>query len=191
MSASPDMIHPLQPFAPANRGPVRALTASAASGGEAGLRFRYVLEADLSVLRIPARRPPRQAAELWQHTCFEAFIAGAANGGGYLELNFSPSTEWAAYSFASYRTGMTAVALPDPPRIEVTRSQAELAVVAHVGGRAVLPEAWRAQGTKLRIALSAVIEDAGGGISYWALRHAPEKPDFHHPGGFVIEIGSP
>ena len=190
MSASPDIIHQLQPFAPGDRGPVRALTASAGGDGEAGLRFRYVLKADLGALRIPALRAPRQAGELWQHTCFEAFIAGAANC-RYLELNFSPSTEWAAYSFAGYRTGMTALKLPDSPRIEVTRSPSELAVVVHVGGEALRPEAWRAAGAKLRIALAAVIEDGSGGISYWALRHPPGKPDFHHADGFAIEVTAP
>jgi len=189
VSLAPDILHPLQPFAPASRGPVRALGASAGNDGDAGLRFRYQLRADPSALRIPAPRPPRQARELWRHTCFEAFVAGAANG-RYLELNFSPSTEWAAYSFAGYRTGMTALEL-DPPGIEVTRSQGELAVVAHVAGPALLRGLSCAKGTKLRIALSAVIEDGNGGISYWALRHAPGKPDFHHAEGFVIEVTTP
>lgn len=188
MSASPDKLCPLQPFAPASRGPVRALAASA-SRGDTGLRFRYVLEGDLGALRIPALRTPRRAGELWQHTCFEAFVA-VADGGGYLELNFSPSTEWAAYGFAGYRAGRTDVVLPDPPRIAVTRSQGDLVVDAQVGG-AVLPQAWRATAAKLRIALSAVIEDGSGGISYWALRHAPGKPDFHHADGFCIEVTTP
>ncbi len=40
----------------------------------------------------------------------------------------------------------------------------------------------------LRIALAAVIEDENGGLSYWGLRHAPGKPDFHHPNGFTVEV---
>ncbi len=38
---------------------------------------------------------------------------------------------------------------------------------------------------RLRIALSAVIEDESGRIFYWALKHAPDKPDFHHAAGFI------
>lgn len=187
MSAVPDIVHALQPFAPAGVGPVRLLTASAGVCGDAGLRFRYRLEGDLGALRIPALRTPRRAGELWQHTCFEAFVAGP--GGGYVELNFSPSREWAVYGFAGYRTGMTAVTRPEP-RIAVTRSQGDLAVDAGVGA-AVLPGAWRGPGTPLRVALSAVIEDGSGGISYWAVRHAPHKPDFHHADGFCIEVTIP
>jgi hypothetical protein len=40
----------------------------------------------------------------------------------------------------------------------------------------------------LRIALAAVIEDEKGRFSYWGLRHAPGKPDFHHPDGFALEV---
>jgi hypothetical protein len=43
----------------------------------------------------------------------------------------------------------------------------------------------------LRIALTAVVEDAAGELSYWSLRHAAGKPDFHHAEGFVLELHSP
>jgi hypothetical protein len=188
VSASPDITHPLQPFARSSEGPVRALVASAARDGEAGLRFRYVLDADLGALRIPALRSPRPADELWKHTCFEAFIAGASHGDEYRELNFSPSTEWAAYSFDGYRKGMAAVALLAAPRIEVTRSGTQLVLEARVGAQGLLPETWRAPGAKLRIALSAVLEDESGRMAYWALKHAPDKPDFHHAAGFILEV---
>ena len=32
------------------------------------------------------------------------------------------------------------------------------------------------------------IEDEAGALSYWALRHPPGKPDFHHPAGFALEL---
>ena len=53
----------------------------------------------------------------------------------------------------------------------------------HLGDLAALRDAghWR-------IALAAVIEDENGGLSYWALRHPPGKPDFHHPNGFALEV---
>ena len=103
--ASPDITRPLLPFAHASEGPVRALVASAQREGEGVLHFRYVLDAtDLSSVRIPGPRASRQVDELWKHTCFEAFIV--ARGEEYFELNFSPSTEWAAYDFDGYRAGM-------------------------------------------------------------------------------------
>ena len=38
------------------------------------------------------------------------------------------------------------------------------------------------------IALSAVIEETDGTKSYWALRHPPGPPDFHHPDCFALRI---
>ena len=36
--------------------------------------------------------------------------------------------------------------------------------------------------------LSAVIEDARGGLSYWALTHGANQPDFHDPATFVLRL---
>jgi hypothetical protein len=40
----------------------------------------------------------------------------------------------------------------------------------------------------LKLAVTAVVEDDSGTLSYWALKHAPGKPDFHHQDGFVLEL---
>ena len=40
----------------------------------------------------------------------------------------------------------------------------------------------------LSIGLSAVIEETDGTKSYWALRHPPGPPDFHHPDCFALEL---
>jgi hypothetical protein len=123
---------------------------------------------------------------LYEHTCFEAFIA--SRGEEYRELNFSPSTEWATYSFKGYRADMKSLELPSPPRIEVSQSGSQLIVEARIGTHGLLPASWLAPDAALRIALSAVIEDDSGALSYWALKHAPHKPDFHHAAGFILEV---
>jgi len=43
----------------------------------------------------------------------------------------------------------------------------------------------------LRLALSAVVEVDDGSLSYWALRHPPGGPDFHHAEGFVLRLEGP
>ena len=40
----------------------------------------------------------------------------------------------------------------------------------------------------IEVGLSAVIEEQGGVLSYWALRHPPGKPDFHHRDSFAMEL---
>jgi hypothetical protein len=153
---------------------------------EAILACRYSLHGDLAHVRVPGARSGRRADDLWQHTCFEAFVA-ADNAPGYYEFNFAPSLEWAAYRFAAYRAGMSFAPLAQAPGLQVRKSgnQLELSASVHLGGLTTLCSA-----PVLRFALAAVIEEDDGRLSYWALQHPPGNPDFHHPDGFALELRS-
>ena len=39
--------------------------------------------------------------------------------------------------------------------------------------------------------VTAVIEEAGGAKSYWAVAHPEAKPDFHDPACFAAELAPP
>lgn len=143
----------------------------------------YVLHADLRQVRLPAGTGERRDG-LWHHTCFEAFIA-APHSSVYYEFNFSPGFDWAAYRFEDYRQGMAPAQLLEPPLLSLARRDDRLEVSASVE-LAGLPEL--ADAPHLRLGLAAVLEDAAGARSYWALAHPPGKPDFHHPEGFVLEL---
>ena len=69
------------------------------------LVLRYVVAGRAKDLRLPPVSAPVRADELWRHTCFEAFVQ-ASPGASYYEFNFAPSTQWAAYEFDAYRSGM-------------------------------------------------------------------------------------
>jgi hypothetical protein len=171
---------------------VRRIGASAELAGEGSLRLRYVLAADARQVRMPAPAPGGGRADrLWAHTCFEAFVR-TAESPGYVELNFSPSGEWAAYRFESYRQGMTPAALA-APRLSMRRRDGQLELEAEVRLDAELARWMRAAaaGRPLHIALSTVVEDQEGRLSYWALRHPPGRPDFHHPDAFALALKLP
>jgi hypothetical protein len=145
------------------------------------LALSYVVEGDVAGLRLPAAAPPARADELWKHTCFEAFVR-PGDGEAYYELNFATSTQWAAYRFSGYRAGMAAASEIAAPRIDL-RAEAgrlQLSVIAE------LPESLR--DAPWRLAVSAVIEEANGAKSYWALAHAPGRPDFHDSDSFACEL---
>ena len=148
------------------------------------LVFHYSLAADISRVRVPPAGVGERAEALWQHTCFEAFVA-AADAPGYHEFNFSPSRDWAIYRFSAYREGMARAEMGAAPQIAVRRCDGglELESAVSLGRLADLRHA-----RHLRVAMAAVIEDDAGGLSYWGLRHAPGKPDFHHPNGFALEV---
>lgn len=148
------------------------------------LAMTYSLEGDIARLRVPPPRPPRIAHGLWQHTCCECFVALQGRP-GYHEFNFAPSGAWAAYAFAKYREGAPLTDEALNPRI-VTRGGAEkLELDATISLDRLSSMHPRAT---LTVALSAVVEDEQGVLSFWALRHPPGKPDFHHRDAFVLEL---
>ncbi len=171
----------LAPHPSASRDVVRALEARVARAADGTLTLTYALEGDVSRLRLPPPGPPGRADGLWRHTCFEAFVAPQP-GTRYLELNFSPSGQWASYAFEAYREGMAVAEDAEDAVITVRRAESALTVGASVRLsrlRGVAPA---------RVALAAVLEESGGRLSYWALEHPPGAPDFHHPCGFALQI---
>jgi hypothetical protein len=153
-------------------------------GGE--LRLRYRLEGALAGVRIPPPEALKRGEELWQHTCFEAFVA-AEGKPGYVELNFSPSREWAAYAFSSYREGGPLTDSRLEPQIVVRRESEALGLDALV---ALEDLSVSYRDAVLRIGLAAVVESTSGRLSYWALRHPVGRPDFHPAEAFALRLES-
>ncbi|MGE5217004.1 MAG: DOMON-like domain-containing protein [Chloroflexota bacterium] len=151
------------------------------------LAIRYVIEGAIGQVRIPAYQSARRADGLWRHTCFEAFI-GAKNDAEYYEFNLSPSGDWAVYGFRNYRDGGLIEDSTLEPTVSVRREERALELRTKI----CLD---RLPGLQLDVCLwvglAAVIEDNDGRLSYWALKHVPGKPDFHHSDTFVLEIIPP
>ncbi len=149
------------------------------------LRLRYLVTGDPAGLVLPPPAEPARADGLWQQTCFEAFLRGAP-GGAYVELNLAPSRLWAAYGFEGYRAGMRPAEIA-APQIEtgIEAGSYEMQAYLTLDGLPELPAA-----APWQLGLSAVIEEAGGRTSYWALAHPPGKPDFHHSDCFALELAA-
>lgn len=177
-SSSPRSVS-LKPFSPVDPAVVRALTVYLNDIGAGRMSLRYELDADLERVRVPGTRQSRAADELWKHTCFEAFIR-PAGGKAYYELNASPSTEWALYSFDDYRKGMTSIRPDLAPVIRVGRGDSSLRIDVDLAMH-TLPASGH-------LALAAVLELEEIGVSYWAVEHRGIRPDFHHPDSFVVEL---
>lgn len=120
---------------------------------------------------------PAHTDGLWQTTCFELFLK---DGNGYREINLSPSGHWAAYGFDGYRSGMARAPL-SAPRI-VADAGGDFALTANLSGDLT-------RGAT-HAGLTAVIEETGGHKSYWALAHAPGRPDFHAASCFILPLGA-
>ncbi len=132
-------------------------------------------------LVLPSGAVPRRADGLWNTTCFELFSMRPSSA-SYYEFNFSPSFEWAAYEFDGYRSGMRELTAVDPG-IEISL------LPDHTFFLAAEPWPPELVSGDISIGLAAILEERDGTKSYWALAHPdPEKPDFHHPGSFILEL---
>lgn len=150
---------------------------------EGHMKLRYELTGDLTQLRIPAPQPLGEADGLWEHTCFEAFIAVAGEA-GYHEFNFSPSGQWAAYAFNGYRV-LSTWKTSQPPLISCVNTHEHLLLEAVIAA-ADLPQ--NMAGKPFQLGLTAVLETNDGNLSYWALHHPVARPDFHHRAGFILSL---
>lgn len=141
------------------------------------LRWRVSGKGELAIPKLAGRH---RADGLWQATCFEIFVRDG-EGAGYSEFNLSPSERWAAYDFDDYREGMRERDLPRAPvcswRAGSAFSLFDAAIPTH--GLPDLPAAFGA---------SAVLEEAAGKKSYWAVSHPGSQPDFHHADGFALAL---
>ncbi|MBE9154952.1 DOMON-like domain-containing protein [Cyanobium sp. LEGE 06113] len=110
---------------------------------------------------------------LWEHTCLECFVAPAGQP-SYLEFNLCPDGAWNVYALEGYRQGLKPAAGFDALPFDCQRSASALSLSL----RCQLPEAW-ATATAFDWQVSAVLEQRGGLLSYWALRHPAGAADFH------------
>ncbi len=146
------------------------------------LWLRYMITAPLDGIVVPGPREPLRADFLWRSTCFELFLR-RPGADDYIELNFSPSGEWAAYRFATWRHGRSLIELRVPPRIELSAAS-DLLDAEVTFELPVAPDS--------KVSLTTIVEETDGAMSYWALALPPEgPPDFHHPACFVLELPPP
>lgn len=146
------------------------------------LHLNYRLQAPPGQLCLPAWQGVRPGEQLWQHTCFELFVRGSASP-RYLEFNFSPCGAYACYAFDTYREPSASAFPTVRPDMAVVR----LERVFQLSASLPLSTLASLQAPYV-LALSTVVEDCDGALSFWALRHSSDKPDFHHPGAFVLRM---
>lgn len=157
--------------------------------GDGYLRLVYHWKNGSAAPILQARSTkPQRRDELWRSTCAEIFVAldgETYTGGPYLEFNFSPTGDWAAYRFDATRTGMRAHIWQgnEAPRVSLTDSSEGFTM------EVLLPLAALSAGSH-PVAYASVIETSKG-LSYWALKHPTDRPDFHHPQSFAALLELP
>ena len=158
--------------------------------GSPHINLRFEVHGADHVLWPAGTSTPSRRDELWKTTCLECFVAIGLNGAGaaaYEEFNFSPSGDWAAYRFESYRKGMKAEEVETP--LLNARSSVRKDVLSFEIDFSLSVEFAEFFERPLALSLSAVmLETSDPQPFYWALSHAGLKPDFHLRESFSLEL---
>lgn len=138
-------------------------------------------------IRWPDASAEGRFDRLWEHSCFEVFLAPGATA-SYIEMNFAPGRQWAAYNFDDYRHGMEDALGITIHRMDwlvrdLSVPRAEMHVLLEVP-----PDL---ETLDWKLGLTTVIEELDGTKSYWALAHAPGPPDFHNRDCFIATLPAP
>jgi hypothetical protein len=148
------------------------------------LKIIFELNAGLADLNIPIFKPAiaQRKDNLWEHTCFEIFL-GQHGMQDYREFNLSPAGDWNVYSFSGYRQGikpeMHFNTLPFDVEI-VSDQELKLAVTIDLK---ILQDY-----SVIDVGLSAVLEQVNGVITWWAIDHQEDVPDFHAKEGWLKSL---
>jgi hypothetical protein len=175
MTEVPLMCHPQS-----DAGGIEAIDVTATLGQGGEIKLVYRVTGALEALKIAVPAMPDRVDGLWKSTCFELFVRNSEDK-SYLEYNFAPSGQWAAYQFSGYRAGMAQLEAR-APIVSVEKSGDVLAVSVTVP----LPDMTRH--ADLCAGISAVVATKRGKISYWALAHPAGSPDFHHKDCFALKL---
>ena len=139
---------------------------------ESTLTASWIITGQVSeIILPPIKLEPKRQDKLWENTCFEIFLK-QENQENYYEYNFSPNLSWNSYCFKSYRSEIASFET-DTPLIQFKSSAESLIMSAKI----TLPQELRYK-TQLALAIATVLKTRQG-LTYWALNHPKEKPDFH------------
>ncbi|SFV50560.1 hypothetical protein MNB_SV-12-26 [hydrothermal vent metagenome] len=136
------------------------------------LKIEYEIINNLSSYHFPKETKQQRANELWRDTCFELFIANHSST-EYYELNISPSTQWNAYHFKSYKEEMRETDVFSTPSIishQLDKSynlSFEMAFQEDIFVK------------KLSINLAVILLDKEEMRHFYAINRCKESPDFH------------
>ena len=148
------------------------------------LNIQYILNSLTAIIIPETNKIPQRRYELWEHTCFEFFVR-IKDTTKYWEFNLSPSRNWNVFRFLDYRSNISEEHAFDALPFTVVRDLdlESLIVEANIDLNRIV-----AANKNLEVAISTVVENRDGELSYWALTHPKNQADFHHQDSFTIEL---
>jgi hypothetical protein len=153
------------------------------------LYISYKLTGDLSQIDIGNGTPNHQRQmKLWEKTCFELFLKHAEHE-DYLEFNFSPLFEWNSFYFPHKGAPLKEFEAVEKIKIDILRSSDVFQLIAEIESQNLPRHFQKASSEgKLLAGITTVLKEKNLRMSYWALAHKDQKPNFHHFDSFIYKF---
>lgn len=144
----------------------------------------YSLKGDIATIDLEDGTPKRnRVIGLWQKTCFELFIKN--NKDQYIEFNFSPVFEWNCFFFNKKGDALSEYKPMDEVKFDILRSLNVFTLIVEID-RENFPENFF--DGEMLAGITTVIKDKDAKVSYWALSHNDNRPNFHHFDSFKCKF---
>lgn len=150
---------------------------------DAQLKIQAQLTGNLAQILIPLPNPvPTRKFNLWEETCLEFFLR-LQNTTEYWEFNLAPSGDWNVFHFLNYRQNLTEESAYSSLELAVSQLGDVLSLDLEIDLEPIIHSA-----PNLDVAITTVIQNSNGELSYWALNHPTSVADFHHQDSFLISF---
>jgi hypothetical protein len=146
------------------------------------LFISYKLTGDIEKIELGREPRHERVIKLWEKTCFELFIKN--NRDEYMEFNFSPVFEWNAFFFPKKGEALTEWKKMDSVKFDILDSLDVFEVIVEINKKK-FPENFF-EGCQAGI--TTVIKEKTGNLSYWALSHHDQRPNFHNFKSFTALV---
>lgn len=123
--------------------------------------------------------------KLWEKSCFEFFIKN--KNGQYIEFNFSPNFEWNCFYFDKKGDPLKEWVLMQRPETDILLSADHFFLFVKIK-KEFFPKGFFDNNSELLASFTSVLKDKSKNLSYWAIKHADTRPNFHHFDSFICKF---
>lgn len=168
----------LLPFSPENHINIEATIAR----GDNILNLNFTITGTIKDISFDKfSNSPERKWNLWEHTCFEMFIASTETS-DYFEFNFSPSGNWNVFHLDDLRLG-----IKEHPHIRITIHPPLIETNSYSQSIEIVDQNEILKHYK-QIGITAITKEKEV-AKYWSILH-PKKdiPDFHTRESFCLKL---
>lgn len=123
--------------------------------------------------------------KLWEKTCFELFIKNSKDQ--YIEFNFSPVFEWNCFFFNKKGDPLSPWIKIDHIASDILLSKDIFHIIVEIKKDQFPPHFFDVK-QDMSAGITSVIKNKLGHLSYWALSHEADRPNFHHFDSFKYKF---